>query len=227
MAQQGVGSVRATIAHRYGLSQVVLEEADAGLVWIERAISTAAAGNNRPAQLAAWISRAQAQLLLGRADAAAAALDAAERMALANPAEHRHALRTTRLLRAQWRMAQGNAAQALEDIDRLLAEIGHPRVQLAPQLARALALKSRALLAAGAPVPALAAAREAVAAAERIAIEPQHSADVGDALMALAHAQRADGDAAGARATAQRAAAVLEASLGPRHSQTLAAARFS
>jgi hypothetical protein len=41
--------------------------------------------------------------------------------------------------------------------------------------------------------------------------------------MALAEAQRAGGDADGARASAQRAAAVLAASLGPRHSRTIAA----
>jgi len=226
VAQQGVSSVRASIAHRLGLSQVVIEETDAGLEWIDRAISMASAKNNRPAQVAALISRAQAQLLLGRLDAAAADLDAAERMAQANPAEHRSALRTARLLRAQWRMAHGNAALALEEVERLLAEIDYPRIKLAPQLARSLSLKARALLASGAPAQAMAAAREAVAAAEAMAIEPQHSADVGAALMVLAHAQRASGDADGARAAAQRAAAVLASSLGPRHSQTLAAADF-
>jgi serine/threonine protein kinase len=226
VAQQGVGSVRATIAHRLGLSQVVIEETDAGLEWIDRAISTATARNNRSAQLNALISRAQAQLLLGRPDAAAADLDAAERLAQTHPAEHRSALRTARLLRAERRMAQGNAALALEEVDGLLAEIDPPRIQRAPQLARGLALKARAHLALGAPAPALAAAREALAAAERMAVEPQHSADVGAALMVLAHAQRASGDADGARASARRAAAALGASLGPQHSQARAAAGF-
>jgi eukaryotic-like serine/threonine-protein kinase len=227
VAQQGVSSVRATLAQRFGLSQVRIEETDAGLTWIDRGISMAAAKNNRPAQLGALLSRAQARLMLGRLDEASEDLDAAERLAQMNPAEHRSALRTSRLLRAQWRMARGDTAAALDDLDRLLAETDYTRNKAAPDLARSMLLKAQAHLALGAPAPALTAAQEAVAAAQAMAIDPGRSADLGAALMVLAHAQRAGGNVEAARASAQRAAAVLASSLGPRHSQTVAAANFN
>jgi serine/threonine protein kinase/tetratricopeptide (TPR) repeat protein len=227
VTQQGVSSVRATIAHRFGLSQVRIEETAAGLTWIDRGISMAAAKNNRPAQVGALISRAQARLMLGRLEEASADLDAAERLAQMNPGEHRSALRTSRLLRAQWRMAKGDAATALDDIDRLLAETDNPRNRLAPHLARSMMLKAQAHLALGAPGLALTEAQEAVAAAQAIALDPRRSADVGAALMVLAHAQRASGDVEGARTSAQRATEVLTSSLGPGHSQTIAAVNFN
>ena len=227
VAQQGVSSVRAGVAHRLGLSQIHIEETDAGMAWIDRAVSMAVAKNNRTAHIGALLSRAQSQLMLGRLDEMASDLDAAERLAQPGAGEHRHALRTAHLLRAQWRLAKGDASMALEEIDRLLTEIDYTRNKSAPQLARALTLKARAHLALGASAPALSEARDALAAAQAIAIDPQQSADVGAALMVLAQAQRATGDASAARASAQRAAAILGASLGPRHSQTVAAANFN
>jgi eukaryotic-like serine/threonine-protein kinase len=221
VAQQGVGSVRATIAQRLGLWQVLVEENDAGLAWIDRAVSMAAARNNKRARVDALVGRAQAQLLLGRRSGASADLDAAEQLGQAHPGEHRSALRTASLLRAQSQLMEGQPAQALQHIDRLLADIGS-----GPQRARGLCVKARALLALGRTGPALAAARDALAAAERIALAPQRSVDVGDALMALAEAQHAGGDADGARVSAQRAAAVLSESLGPGHSRTKAAMQF-
>jgi serine/threonine-protein kinase len=226
VAQQGVDSVRAGLAYRLGLFQVHIEETDAGIAWIDRAISMAAAKDNRSAQVGALISRAQAQLMLGRLDPAAADLDTAERLAQPNAGEHRIALRTARLLRAQWRMAKGDPAAATQDIDRLLSEIDYPRNKVAPGLARMLSLKARAQLNLGSKAAALSAANEAVAVAESMAIDRQQSADVGTALMVLAQAQRGAGDVDGARASAQRATAVLTASLGSQHSQTIAAAKF-
>jgi hypothetical protein len=71
---------------------------------------------------------------------------------------------------------------------------------------------------------ALTTAGAGVAAAEAIAIDAARSADLGDALITLAEVQRATGDFGGARGTAQRAVSVLTSSLGPRHSQAVAAA---
>src|SRR5204862_7083299 len=121
----------------------------------------------------------------------------------------RVALRAARLLRAQWRMAKGDSATAIREIDGLLADIDYPRHTMAPGLARMLALKAQAQLSSVAPSAALATAHEAVAVAEAMAIDRQQSADVGAALMVLAQAQSAAGDAAGARASAQRATVVL------------------
>jgi eukaryotic-like serine/threonine-protein kinase len=225
-AQQGSDAVRAKSASGLGLYQVRVEETDAGLVWLDRAVYASAAQGNQWVHVGALFSRAQAHLLLGNLDQAVADLDATERAAQANPAEHRVILRKVRLLRAQLRMAKGDAAGALQEIDRLLADIDYPRQKRVLGLAGMLSLKSRAHLTSRAPAAALAAAREALAAAEFIALDPQQSADVGAALMTLAHAQRVTGDGEGARSSARRAAAVLTSSLGPRHSETVAAASF-
>jgi hypothetical protein len=56
--------------------------------------------------------------------------------------------------------------------------------------------------------------------------DPQSSASVGAALMALAETRRALGDSANANAAAQRARQALAAALGPDHSETLAALNF-
>ncbi len=74
---------------------------------------------------------------------------------------------------------------------------------------------------------ALKTAREALAVAEGRALGGDQSADVGAALMALAQAQRATGDASGARSSAQRAVVALSKSLGPDHSETRAARAFT
>jgi eukaryotic-like serine/threonine-protein kinase len=224
--QQGVESVRAATAHQIGLAQVRVEETDAGLVWLNRAVSAAAKQRNQRVQLDALLSRANAHLLLGRRDQALADIEMAQRVALKNPNEYRSALRTARLLHAQWRMAEGSTRAALEEIDLWLAEIGYPGRDVAQGLATALRVKTQARLRLGERAAALLDARAALAAAEAIAIDRARSADVGDALIVLAEAQRAADDVEGARASAHRAVSVLTSSLGPRHSHTVAAAQF-
>ena len=223
--QQGVDSVRAATAHQFGLAQVRLQETDA-LAWLNRAVLAAAAQRNQRVQVDALLSRATAQLLLGRHDQALADVETAERLALKNPNEYRSALRTAGLLRAQWRMAQGSTRTALEEIDRWLADVEYPRRKVAPGLATALRAKAHAHLILGETEAALTNARAGLAAAEAIAIDAAKSADVGAALIVLAQAQHATGDVEGARSSAQRAGSVLTSSLGPRHSQTMAAAHL-
>ena len=63
-------------------------------------------------------------------------------------------------------------------------------------------------------------AQQAVVEYERIARNPGRSADVGEALLLLARAQAAAGDAAVARSSAARAAAALTAGYGERHGLT-------
>ena len=89
-----------------------------------------------------------------------------------------------------------------------------------------ITLKANAELALGHSAAALATARDALKIAQATAVTPEHSADVGAALMTIANAQRATGDTEGAQASAKRAAAALAASLGPDHSETQAALRF-
>jgi ATP/maltotriose-dependent transcriptional regulator MalT len=181
------------------------------------------AQNQRRVQIAALLNRAQACLLLGMIDRALTDVESAERLAQENPREHGDALRGARFIRAQLLAARPEPAAAIAELDGILAELGYPQKRVANRLAPILTLKARAELALGRSAAALITAREAHSIAEANAPHPERSAYVGAALMTIAEAQRASGDAEGARASAKRAATALSAGLGPDHSETRAA----
>lgn len=117
-------------------------------------------------------------------------------------------------LRARIRLGQGRLGDAAALVEAELQRVaGAPPT---PATAAALRVAAQVRLAAGDAAGARAAAMEAVATAERIARRADRSADVGEALLRLAQAERAAGEPRW-RTTAQRAAAVLAASLGEAH----------
>lgn len=226
-AQQGGQSIPPSLMNKLGSYEVRVEETDAGLAWLDRAVTTAHANGNHPAQIGALLGRGTAHAELGQLKQASADLTAAYSLAAADPKENQFALRGIRLEQAQLLVMSNSPEAALRLLDPLLTELGYPRRRTANRLAGALTLRARALMALRRPAEALSTARDALAVAELQAGSPDRSADVGAALMALAQAQSAEGDADGARACAQRAARVLSASLGPNHSETRAAAAFA
>jgi tetratricopeptide (TPR) repeat protein len=225
-AQQGMESLPAPFVGRLGQYEVRVEETDAGLTWLDRAVSMADAQSHRPSQIGALLNRARANVRLGRLDAVLADVAAAEKLAQNDPHENLDAFRVMRLVRAHLLIARANPEAAIGELDAGLAESGYPGRRTGARLADMLTLKANAEVALGRNSSALATAREALATAEARAIQPEHSADVGAALMALAQAQRAMGDIEGARASASRAAVALTAGLGPNHSETRAALGF-
>lgn len=225
VAQEGIDNVPAGYTSLLGLYQVTVEETEAGLVWLNRAVERASA-SEPSAQIGALMNRARAQVTLNRYDRAVVDIEAAERLAQANPAENRAALRALRLMRAEMLYAHGEFTTAHVLLDEMLREIGYPSTRVARRLAAMLALKARVQLALGENVAALDTARDAVLIAQKDAPEPNRSANVAAALMVLAEAQRANGDAAEARVAAKRAAAAFALGLGPDHSTTRAALTF-
>jgi serine/threonine-protein kinase len=226
-AQQGDDGVSASIAMRLGLYEVLVEETPAGLELLDRGVATtAAAQSNRPLQIRALLGRAAANLSLDRLDRVLQDLTQAERLLAENPIGVHDYARAARLLRAQWYFARGDSAAALTEVETLLDEVGYPSSRVANRLPAVLTLKARAELALGRTAAALASAEDAVETAEAMSLEPDGSASVGAALMALAEARRALGDSAAAAAAAQRAARVLSVALGPDHSETHAALTF-
>jgi hypothetical protein len=225
--QQGRQSVPAALMNKLGSYEVRVEETDAGLVWLDRAVAAAHAQGNNPAEIGALLNRGAAHAALGHLAQASADLTAAERLAAVDPKENQFALRGIRLEQAKLLVTSNSPEAALGLLDPLLTELSYPQQRTAPRLAAALTLRARALLALRRTADALSTAREALAVAELQAVSTDRSADVGAALMALANAQLAAGDANGARSSAQRAAQVLSASLGPNHSETRAAAAFA
>jgi eukaryotic-like serine/threonine-protein kinase len=227
VAQQGVASVPIATALLLGVTQVRIEETDAGLVWIDRAAANAEAGGFRAGQIAALTYRARAELLLGRLEDVPAKLEQAERMANDDPQAYAKALLAVHQIRAQWLLGRNDAAAALAEIDVLLAALDYPQKRGSDRLAAALITRATAQSMLGRHSEALAIAREALAVAKSQELKPDQSVDVGAALMAMAEAQAAQSDMPGARASAARAEKAFTWSLGPAHSETRRAAAFS
>lgn len=225
-SQQGNDSVRPAFASRLGFLKVRVEETDAGIEWLDRAIAIARRLENHGAHIGALLNRARANVILGRLDRVSADLAAAETLARENPGENLVPMRDARLIRAEWLLAGGDAAGTIRDIDINLEEIGYPKKRVANQLPLMVLLKARAELAMGQSTTALATGRDALALAEANAPNPEQSATVGAALMVIATASRALGDEQPALASARRAANALSQGLGPNHSETRAAAAF-
>ena len=225
-SREGARSVPPPIAQRLGFLQVRVEESDAGLAWIEQGLRQAQAQKNVPAEVGALLSRARAQLALGRRALVLTDVEAAERLMQDQDTGDTLARQTAQLVRAQLLLANDAPASALAAADGLLKELGYPRTRTSVRLPLALILRARAQSALSRPAEALQTAREALAVAEEHSLDKDESADVGAALMELAIAQRTLGDLAGARVSAQRAAGVLSRSLGPTHSETRAAQAF-
>ena len=124
---------------------------------------------------------------------------------------------TPATVRAALQLAQGATASARSILDVELQRLGD-----GDSVARAAALRmaARVHAAAGETPRAVQIGRDAVAAAERVARDPQRSADVGEALLLLAQAQRAAGAGTDAAASAERAAVALSSGLGDAHSLT-------
>jgi len=224
--QQKDDALKSPFLARLGFFVARVEESAEGMPMIDRALATAVAHDNRMDQIGALLNRAQANVHLGRLDAVLPDLESIERLALDNPGENRQWMRQVRFIRAQVLFARGQPGAALDEMNGVLADTGYPARRVANRLAAMVTLKSQAELAIGRNAAALASARDAVAIAEPASSSPERSADVGAALMALASAQRAAGDVAGARASARRAAVALTHGLGPDHSETRTALQF-
>ena len=154
-------------------------------------------------------------LELGRTDEAERLLTSIE--AAGPPRTVRSSLVTTMTVRAELLRAQRALAEATQVIDTELAAIGFPTARASAPLALALRVAARVQLASDKASGAQRAA-EALAVSERVARDPAKSADVGEALLLLAQAQRLTGQTAASAANAKRAAQSLAGGLGDAHS---------
>ena len=227
VALQGIDAVPPPIEHRLGFLQVRVEENEAGLKWIDRAIHDAQLHKSVSVQISALISHANAELVLGMRDRALADVDSARDLARESGNTDKLVEQNMQVIRAQLALTGKDAAAALAILDRLLGDLGYPARQNSLRLPLVLTLRARALSALGRNADAFKTANEAVAASQRRALDPEQSADVGAALMAVAAAQRALGDTDTARSTALHAARVLSGSLGADHSESRAAVLFA
>ena len=190
----------------------------------EQVLAAAAAkarshGNQRDA-VASDFARAQALIDLGRLDEAEALV--ASIPAVTDVRVYRRI--TPAAVRARLLLARGYPGAAMATLEPELMQLKERPVAGTPNaLAAALRVAVEAKLALGDTTAALALATEAVAAAQRSARDPARSADVGQALLLLALAQRAAGHAGAAAVAAERAAGPLLAGFGPQHASVHAA----
>jgi tetratricopeptide (TPR) repeat protein len=227
LAQQGLEAVSPYESQRLGYLQVRLEETDAGLIWLDRAVNRAMSEGNRALQISTLLFRARAELLLGKRAAVVKDTDEADRISLeTGGARRKHSLPIIHQLRAELSMAEGDSAAAMEMLNGVLTDLNYPADRSSFRLAGALTLYARNELRLGRYTQARSTAQQALTLAEAHALKADRSADVGAALMELARAQRALGDDPAANASARRAAASLANTLGPRHSETRAAVAF-
>ena len=187
------------------------EAADA-LGWFEGAAAQAGAQGRGAFAVENEVFLAMALIDLGRLEAAQASLSRAEQGAAERGTRFR--LVTPALLRGRLLQAQGRAAEALQTLDTERARLTALRPVPEHALATVLRAAARAAIEAGDDEVARERATAALAVSERMAREAGRSADVGEALLLLARAQRRLGDTAAAAAAATRADTALREGLG-------------
>jgi non-specific serine/threonine protein kinase/serine/threonine-protein kinase len=167
---------------------------------------------------------AQARYALGRAllaqrdfEHARQRLDEVDAFWGANAATNVDRLADLSRTRAELELAQGDLQAATNHIGKSLALFRYPLESRTPDYPAALTLASRIHLKSARPEQAQNFAEVALRITESVARNPAHSADAGEALLALAAAQDARGDRIGARNSAQRAFEALSHSLGADH----------
>jgi tetratricopeptide (TPR) repeat protein len=128
--------------------------------------------------------------------------------------------------RAELEFAQEHVAEAAAHIDKSLKLFGFPVESRTPEYPAALTLAARIYIKSERADQAQAFAAAALRITEAVARNPARSADVGEALLALAAAQQARGDPTAAGSTARRAFEALAHSLGTDHPLSREAAKY-
>jgi eukaryotic-like serine/threonine-protein kinase len=204
-------------------STCLLREGDAAaaIVWDDKGISAALAEKYRDREVYARVGRARALIALKRYDEAAAELD---RAAEARSDEDRSdgSVQTLRIgiVRGELLVAGQRAAEAAQTLQAVVATIRGNFKVTGFLLSTALLDSAKAALALGQYADARRLAQEALTETLRKARDPGLSADVGEASLVLAKAQKALDDGSAEHAAAHQAVVSLTASLGPDHALT-------
>ncbi len=127
---------------------------------------------------------------------------------------------------AEIELTRGKLKEAKQLIDASLEQFGYPEAKPALNLTAALTTAARIYSELKQQQEAEAFAQSALKISEGIAREPNQSADVGEALLALASVHRAKGDASAAKDAAKRAVEALSNGLGQAHPLTQQAVRL-
>ena len=205
----------------YGLALSAIGRHDESLALIERGVTTAAAAGRQSAILGGLYARSVVLLRAGRPADAQAALDRYAAQLEPDPTGEARSRALTQ--RAAIHLAAARLEPARTAADEALAMLGHPHAPVGSLPAPVLTLRSRIHTAAGNSAAAMADATAALSILQDDVVDPDQSATVGAARLALARANLAAGDTAAARRHAEEARRSLANGLGADHPLTRAA----
>jgi len=197
---------------------------DAALELIREALVEVDADGHQIFRIRARFALAQSYFLASRPTEAGQALDDATALMQLDEALHYSLLVDSHRLRADILLATGLADQAANEVSAALRRHQHGRPDDL-RLARVLLTGARVALARGKHTEAAESARASRALFEKNTLDPEQSADVGEALLVLAQAESAMGDAFAADRSFARASTSLQNGLGADHPLTLFAKR--
>ncbi len=178
-----------------------------------------AAGNTNWV-LSANYHLARALMLTGNHDESLQLLDEVRRAWIQNPTANKDRLADLARTLAEIDLARGRLNEAREQIDSSLQQFGYPAAKPPLNLTAALATAARIYSGLGQHAEAENFANAALRISEGIARAPSQSADVGDALLALATVHRAQAKRNEARAEVARALEALTNGVGRDHPAT-------
>ncbi len=178
-----------------------------------------AAGNTNWV-LSANYHLARALMLTGNHDESLQLLDEVRRAWIQNPTANKDRLADLARTLAEIDLARGRLNEAREQIDSSLQQFGYPAAKPPLNLTAALATAARIYSGLGQHAEAENFANAALRISEGLARAPSQSADVGDALLALATVHRAQAKANEARAEVTRALEALTNGVGRDHPAT-------
>jgi serine/threonine-protein kinase len=222
----GTGEIAPQTRINAGRILARLGQSNAAIELLTPAAEAMAQGHNPSWESLARLTLGSVQLSLGRLDEARHQFDAAEGYWRENSGGSQRWLAALTQNRAQLSSASGRTEQARAMMNALLKDLGYPQDDRSPALAGALLTAASLEINASNAERAEALAADAVKLAERNAIEPDQSADVGEALLLLGRSRLARNDTHGARRALERARVCLTNGLGAEHVLTLQAAEL-
>jgi tetratricopeptide (TPR) repeat protein len=208
------------IAVLHGSCLLRAGDASAALVWYDKGVSAAVAEQYRDREVYARLNRARALVALKRFDEAAAELDHAQSRSTPDGPDGTQEVVRIQIVRGELLLAEARYPEAAQTLLSAVSVIRANSQTAGFLLASAVLDSAKAALALGQYADAGRLAHEALTETLRKARNPDASADVGEASLVLARAQKALGDAPAARDATHQAAVSLTGSLGPDNALT-------
>ena len=210
----------------YGEVIAQLGTADASVELIAGAMPEIDSSGHQRLRIRARLALTASLLLASRLDEATATLNEATSLMQGDDIGNAYVLVESHLLRARILGARKEHDEAAREVAAALER--HATGDLSELLmARVLLVQAHLRLAQERPLEAAASAQSSAQIFERTTVDPAQSADVGEALLALAQSEAAMGSSAAALAVYERANTSLRNGLGADHPRTLLAERLA